>query len=334
MLTPSPQSKSLEKIVCDYLQYADVESLRGSCQYLHNFTKELRLAYKIFPVPRRSVCNRVLHYFLNYSRHGIDAVNNLHNLELIDAMHRPMCPFFMKMACKLSAHQCNLSHNTVCYDRTDLQLSQAYVILEDVETFINGIYGPHFFYKYEAYVRELFLCYSAEAMVNIKQDPMTRKNEVVRTNIPQPTSVLYFNGFQEVMLAVEEHCSGCKDITLHKLFSGAGRQRHLPKVPTDLASLKEPTAYVDPLQQYERPIDVPSHKHYKVSLLLFLIQHCLTDLQGVRVTTKAGFAANEQIRGEADHRYVTDQALSIKEHVEQVSIHAMRAKNLIDKMFK
>lgn len=73
----------------------------------------------------------------------------------------------------------------MAYDRTDLQLSQAYLLKEDVDAIINQLYGPHFFYKYDLYLQELFLAYASDLLVNIKKDPMTRRNEVIRSNIPQ-----------------------------------------------------------------------------------------------------------------------------------------------------
>lgn len=39
----------MEKIVKDYLTYSDISALRNCCRFLHNFTKELRIGFKIRP---------------------------------------------------------------------------------------------------------------------------------------------------------------------------------------------------------------------------------------------------------------------------------------------
>eukprot|EP01039_Chlorochromonas_danica_P002549 gene2549-2790_t len=311
------ESRSLEKIVCDYLAYSDIVSLRNACVFLHDFTRELRYSYKFFPPSQRGYINHVLDFFLHSSRHGADGLNNIRNLQLVDALQKPICPFHLKGNCQLGS-KCNLSHRSVAYDRTDLQLSQAYLLKEDVDAIVNQLYGPHFFYKYDVYLQELFLAYASDHLVNMKKDPMTRRNEVIRSNIPQTRKVVFYVSFLEVMIVIAEHVSGFKDITEHKLFSGAGRQRFLPSVATNLESLSNPEVYPDLLEQYDHPLNIPAVKHRK----------------GLHMISKAGFKENEKVRGKVEYRYCTDHAGDVYEHVDQVNFHVDRANALINKLFK
>lgn len=57
---------------------------------------------------------------------------------------------------------------------------------------------------------------------------MSRKNEVIRDLAPVKTHVLKFYGYLEVMTALEEHFSGYKDFSKHKLFDPNNRARFLP----------------------------------------------------------------------------------------------------------
>eukprot|EP01039_Chlorochromonas_danica_P002551 gene2551-2792_t len=124
--------------------------------------------------------------------------------------------------------------------------------------------------------------------------------------------------FLEVMIVIAEHVSGFKDITEHKLFSGAGRQRFLPSVATNLESLSNPEVYPDLLEQYDHPLNIPAVKHRK----------------GLHMISKAGFKENEKVRGKVEYRYCTDHAGDVYEHVDQVNFHVDRANALINKLFK
>lgn len=66
-----------EKIVCDYLTYQDIESLRNTCRYLHHFTRDLRLEYKIFRKERQIVYNKVIYLFLKWARVGKDGTQKI-----------------------------------------------------------------------------------------------------------------------------------------------------------------------------------------------------------------------------------------------------------------
>ncbi len=59
------------------MTYQDIESLRNTCRYLHHFTRDLRLEYKIFRKERQIVYNKVIYLFLKWARVGKDGTQKI-----------------------------------------------------------------------------------------------------------------------------------------------------------------------------------------------------------------------------------------------------------------
>ena len=74
-----------------FLSYEDTQSLRNCCLYLHNFTRELRLTWRVFPAPRDLVINRVVGLFVHWAKLDAEGVQKLH-FPLKDVKLREICP--------------------------------------------------------------------------------------------------------------------------------------------------------------------------------------------------------------------------------------------------
>lgn len=90
------QVKSLEHIIVNFLEYSDIQALRNCCLYLHNFTKELRLSWRLFPPERTFAVTRVISLFVQWSK--IDAEGfQRPDFPLKDDNNRNICPRFLKL---------------------------------------------------------------------------------------------------------------------------------------------------------------------------------------------------------------------------------------------
>jgi hypothetical protein len=85
------------KIVISFLSYDDIESLRNCCLYLHNFTKQLRLSWSLFPSPRRALLLRVVDLFVEWAKIGDEGFQHP-EFPLLDSAQRPICPRFRKLS--------------------------------------------------------------------------------------------------------------------------------------------------------------------------------------------------------------------------------------------
>lgn len=296
--------KSLEKIIVDYLTYSDIENLRNTCQFLHDYTRELRYNYKIFPFYRQKMINKIIYLFVRWSRVGKEGGEHYDGFVYQDIYQQPICSAYLMLRCQLG-NTCSQSHRMIYYDRMDLQLSKAYLCYDDLMAFISDIFGPKFIWKHEIFIQELFKAYSQEEDLLIRKDPMA-KQQVHRQKQLQTTRILYYISYLEILLTLEEHYHGYKHILMHKLFSGQGRHRYLPKMTTNYETLDKKIAYVNPFEQYTRDIHVPPQIH----------------AHGKRIITKKGFE-NAERKGENE----------LNEHLLTFDRHVTRASDLIHRLF-
>lgn len=88
--------KSLEHIIVNFLGYKDIQALRNCCLYLHNFTKELRLSWRLFPPARTIAVTRVISLFVQWSK--IDTEGFVRPVfPLKDDKGCNICPRFLKL---------------------------------------------------------------------------------------------------------------------------------------------------------------------------------------------------------------------------------------------
>jgi hypothetical protein len=150
----------LEKILLDYLTYSDIEQLRNSCVFLHNFTRELRLTYRIFPLERRPIYNKIISLFLKWARVGKDGMPTLANYEIKDKYNQSICKYHLQLLCHLTSNNCNASHHEIFINRKELEMSGAYIVEDELMFFIAEIFQPKMLWKLEVFIKELFQAYS------------------------------------------------------------------------------------------------------------------------------------------------------------------------------
>lgn len=157
----------LKKVICDYLTYEDMCQMRNSCRFLHNFTKDLRLHFHIFPPPRRPIINKILSLFLTYCRIGTNGTSNLKDVVLHDQYYRPICK--PCLWCRCVVKNCPDSHLDIDYDRFDIHITDAYLVFDTFMYFVSEIYGPKFIWKYELFIEALFQAYGKEDLVTFRK---------------------------------------------------------------------------------------------------------------------------------------------------------------------
>ena len=159
----------MEKIILEYLSYPEIELLRNTCIYFHNFTRELRLTYRIFPLYRQKHYNLLISLFFKYARIGREGLPQLANYELKDKFNRLICPFHLQLLCPLKPEACNYSHETIFIHRKEVNLSGAYITYEELVYFVSHLFHPKFLWKYEVYLQALFDAFSYEELIVIRQ---------------------------------------------------------------------------------------------------------------------------------------------------------------------
>lgn len=78
-----------------YLDYSDVETVRKCCTYLHNFTKELRLSWRLFGPGRPFAVTRAVGLFIESAKLDSDGVLRP-QFPLCDGQGAELCPRFLK----------------------------------------------------------------------------------------------------------------------------------------------------------------------------------------------------------------------------------------------
>jgi hypothetical protein len=175
----------MEKIILEYLSYSELELLRNTCVYLHNFTKELRLTYRIFPKFRQKYYNKLIFLFLKWSRVGKDGLPQLINYEMLDKYGQTICPYFIQHLCPLTEESCNFSHKTIMINRKELTLTKAYLLYDELIFFISELFNPRFIWKCEVFIEALFHAFSySENIIVRKENEKKQPGEALRDRMP------------------------------------------------------------------------------------------------------------------------------------------------------
>lgn len=159
----------MEKIILEYLSYRDIELLRDTCVYLHNFTRELRLTYRIFPLYRQKQYNKLVYLFFHCSRVGKEGLPQLAGVELKDKYNQKVCPYHLQLLCPLKPEACNFSHEMVFIHRKEVNYTGAYICYDEFMYFVGQVFHPKFIWKNEVYMKELFHAFSYEEEIVVRQ---------------------------------------------------------------------------------------------------------------------------------------------------------------------
>ena len=149
-----------ERIVCDYLSYSDIVSLRNCCNYLHNYTRNLRLNWKIFIRPRQKMMiNVVVSLFLEVSK--VDDEGTIAPIFILcDKYGHEICSRHLKLQCP--DNYCAKSHQELSYDRRDISALHAFITYDDLVYLISYIFGPKFYWKYGGYFHAMFNAFGVD----------------------------------------------------------------------------------------------------------------------------------------------------------------------------
>ena len=174
--------------VLSYLSYPDIESLRNCCLYLHNFTKELRLSWRLFPAERTLTLQFLVHMFVSYSKRDSEGVERPH-FPLCDADQKEICPRHLRLGgcamlllccsfdvtvpllcCSVECENpfCPLSHKPLTYRRSELSRLGAYITHSDFLHVVSAAFDPRFLWQYEIYIQALFEAYGADRQVVVR----------------------------------------------------------------------------------------------------------------------------------------------------------------------
>ncbi len=238
--------------VLDYSDYAEVESLRNCCRYLHNFTRRRRFNWKINPM-RHEKFNSAIYLFWKY---GKRRSGEAEHHQFYDVHGSLVCERNLQGLCT-GEKTCGMSHQSIHIDDYDeWKKVEIYLDIDGYFTVINSLFGAKFLWQCERYLDELFRAHSIEVVIAQRKDPMSRANETVRKIVEIPTSVLTLHEYLSLMTLCEEDYRKAKSIHLHPLFLNKSKDRYMPKVNYDDQYLMD-HLYIDKLKQYHEGIAVP-----------------------------------------------------------------------------
>ena len=152
----------MNKISMEYLTFTDLQTLRNCCMSLHEYTKDLRLTWRIFPPPRRAVINCVVSLFVNWASLDRDADRDGRPLSskvpLVDERGDKICRRYLNMQCFDTT--CALNHSSLAFSRSDLAAMGAFLEQKDFSYFVGVVFESAFVWKFEKYIDALFAAYS------------------------------------------------------------------------------------------------------------------------------------------------------------------------------
>jgi hypothetical protein len=105
----------------------------------------------------------VVNLFVHWARVGLDGTGKINDFSLVDELGNKICSRYLNLKCQNL--RCSFSHGMICYLRSDLQRTHAYLEISDFIYFLSIIFGSKFIWKYEAYIEELFYAYSKDLKV-------------------------------------------------------------------------------------------------------------------------------------------------------------------------
>jgi Co/Zn/Cd efflux system component len=149
----------------ELLRYEDVQTLRNCCTFLHNFTRDLRLSWRLFPHPRNVAINLVVNLFVHWatvdhSSSTATASRLVDDMPLADERGEKICRRYLNLQCE--DKHCPFSHAVVHLDRQSLHSRGAFLDRQDFLYFVGVIFDSRFVWKFEKYIEALFMAYSVE----------------------------------------------------------------------------------------------------------------------------------------------------------------------------
>ena len=239
-------------LVLGYLQYPDAVNLRNTCWFLHNFTRKYRDSWSLYPM-RKSWFHYSAYGFVKWS--SLPGGGHKDFGELIDKEGKPVCLGYQEGTC---THQnsCPKRHTAVYLDPQSVEDVGACLDRKCFGIVLVRMFGSNFFWRYELYLDELMIAYGRRQRMEVRGDPMTRRNETVRERRYEEELTVGLKGYMEIMTTCEEVYSRQTVMHEHTLFSRQGKDRYRPMAEYNPEAI--PLAWVDRLKQYtDRGIDVP-----------------------------------------------------------------------------
>ena len=170
-------------------------------------------------------------------------------------------PYLEKKCTSLVCPQ-GLSHKSISISSYDMNRLGVYIDEASFTLIVIDLFGCHFQWKYERFISELFRTNCIFKEISKRDD--INKKETVRSTRTEPTKVLAYSEYLELMTVCEEAFVGVKPFEHHPAFivNGIRRGFNSPADPYNLNKLGCVVCNDDPIAQYSnRGLDVP----YKIS---------------------------------------------------------------------
>ena len=182
-------------LLCSFSTYIEAKALRGCCKYFHNYTKDLRLRWNIYPL-RKRVGDFMISLFMKWSRSidwniekehktrkKLNLFYDFHGNKLcLKHLHMKYCDIDNFGNCRQKE-----SHLPMNIDYYDYEKSEFFIELRNILLISCELFGLNFVWQYEDYIEKLFFTLSFERILDERSDPMSCQNEVTR-NIVQKSA--------------------------------------------------------------------------------------------------------------------------------------------------
>ena len=155
-------TEKLFQYVLTYCNYKDIENLRNTCRYLHDFTRKLRSTWILTGMRSKSY-DTMVYAYMKWCKNEIGVSDLLKQTPLVDEKNRNICIAHLELRCR--DKYCVQSHALAMYDTKALSLSTLMLDLECVCSCISFVFSPCFLWQYEVYIQELFLFYAVSVKI-------------------------------------------------------------------------------------------------------------------------------------------------------------------------
>jgi hypothetical protein len=174
----------MDYIITTFLCYHDVIILRQCCVYLHNFTRQLRLRWKIFPKERQPYYGYIIYSFLQWAKlpvvelrkrelTGSGSASSVGSQKasdtfiLKDRMKRPICRRYLE--CECIGFVCGNSHDPIEFDRKEMKALGLVVEYEQFMALASRLFGPKYLWKYSAHISKLFFAFGKDKDLELRK---------------------------------------------------------------------------------------------------------------------------------------------------------------------
>jgi hypothetical protein len=247
--------------ILSFCSFADLESIRGCSRLFHNHTLGLRFQWRLAKM-RPSHRQIMLYAFLRWCTNNKGELVFDKKTAFLDCEGNELCAHWLETAsCPLN-RSCPHSHAempSVGYREFYPAARDLGLELSQFKVAAYLTFGSKFVWKKERYIEALFAEY-AESVERVQRHGHRPRysvgGEMLRETSVEPTLVLCFKHYSDIMALLEEDFVGSKSIEMHPLFfrrEGHGAMR--PRGPYDFESI-EKRIYVDPLEQYGNGIKI------------------------------------------------------------------------------